>query len=510
MGCCNKRKKYLLLYDDNFEDLYNYDINDDFVIYSREELFLFEASKARKLVQLLLNDDVYKYSKFLNKILSFNDNDFQKLFEGTEDYNYSQINEEEKIDFNFLVLKFDNYQCILQEWYRDEKKHKYIAKLWQKYITMRELRKKSSDQIERTLQDIYGFSNEEYKITEELAKIIINSPESKAEDIKLFLKEKRPDFYSLIDTASSYQKNLQNSSIKNKETYISNLEYISNKLISKLPPLVRDYFKNNENIKEIKRISEPIINRIKKELMKQFKNDSKAENDNDGFKKIYDIGYSLKTIYNSKILKGFKNYFDNDMLALSNLSMSFFNLCSSIITFYRCFEDYEKNRNEFSNRLYEIHNNFERHKNEIYSFTDSKNTEEYIKNIIDVGNKISQDKQDVIDLITQIEDTILQSEKTKKKNIGSIIIGSVGFVFSLVGAVFTGGGTAIMYGIAMILNGANVAISSGNIVLLKKQLKDYKSIVSKANDEYKKINNEIESLCKLCEKLYYEHHPIEV
>ena len=157
MGCCNKRKKYLLLYDDNFEDLYNYDINDDFVIYSREELFLFEASKARKLVQLLLNDDVYKYSKFLNKILSFNDNDFQKLFEGTEDYNYSQINEEEKIDFNFLVLKFDNYQCILQEWYRDEKKHKYIAKLWKKYITMRELRKKSSDQIERTLQDIYDF-----------------------------------------------------------------------------------------------------------------------------------------------------------------------------------------------------------------------------------------------------------------------------------------------------------------------------------------------------------------
>ena len=181
-----------------------------------------------------------------------------------------------------------------------------------------------------------------------------------------------------------------------------------------------------------------------------------------------------------------------------------------IITFYRCFEDYEKNRNEFSNRLYEIHNNFERHKNEIYSFTDSKNTEEYIKNIIDVGNKISQDKQDVIDLITEIEDTILQAEKTKKKNIGSIIIGSFGVVFSLVGAFFTGGGTAIMYGIAMILNGANVAISSGNIVLLKKQLKDYKSIVSKANDEYKKINNEIESLCKLCEKLYYEHHPIEV
>ena len=67
MGCCNKRKRNLLLYDDNFEDLYNYDINDDFIIYSREELF--DSSKAKKLVKLLLNDDIYKYSKFPNKIL---------------------------------------------------------------------------------------------------------------------------------------------------------------------------------------------------------------------------------------------------------------------------------------------------------------------------------------------------------------------------------------------------------------------------------------------------------
>ena len=62
---------------------------------------------------------------------------FKKLFEGKENYNFSLINEEEKNDFNFLVLKFDNYQCILQEWYSDDKKHKYIAKLWKKYITMR-------------------------------------------------------------------------------------------------------------------------------------------------------------------------------------------------------------------------------------------------------------------------------------------------------------------------------------------------------------------------------------
>ena len=99
---------------------------------------------------------------------------------------------------------------------------------------MRKLRKKTTYLIERTLQNIQGSSNEEYKVTEELVERIINSSECKAEDFILFLKEKRPDFYLLIDNASSYQKNLQNSSLKNWETYINYLDYIKNKLI-KLP-----------------------------------------------------------------------------------------------------------------------------------------------------------------------------------------------------------------------------------------------------------------------------------
>ena len=54
-----------------------------------------------------------------------------------------------------------------------------------------------------------------------------------------------------------------------------------------------------------------------------------------------------------------------------------------IITFYRCFEDYEKNMNIFSDRLYETYDNFERHKNEILPFKNlKKNTEKYIKIII--------------------------------------------------------------------------------------------------------------------------------
>ena len=102
--------------------------------------------------------------------------------------------------------------------------------------------------------------------------------------------------------------------------------------------------------------------------MKLFKDDSKAEIDIDGIKRIYDLNCTFYNILDGNILEGVKNYFDNNMLAFSNLCLSFFNLCSSIITFYRCFEDYEKNMNIFSHRLYETYDNFERYKNEILPF----------------------------------------------------------------------------------------------------------------------------------------------
>ena len=49
---------------------------------------------------------------------------------------------------------------------------------------------------------------------------------------------------------------------------------------------------------------------------------------------------------------------------------------------------------------------------------------------------ISQDKQDVMGLITEIEDTISQAEETKKNNIGSIVTIILCLIYSLVGQFF--------------------------------------------------------------------------
>ena len=498
MGCCFKKKNNLFL----DKDLYDYEV-DDFIVYSTEELLIFEEKKVRNLVQLLLSNDVYKYSKFLNKVLSFGKDDLQKLFEGDEDYEYSQISIYEKEDFNLLIIKFDNYHFILEEWYRDESKHKYLKKLWKNYISMGYFKNKGINEIRYEVQNIMNFSFSENEIKEELVNLISNSPETKANELKNFIRQKRPDFYELINTTASYQKKIEESTIEDKNKFIDNLKFIAKNGFEAVSKLFKDFIEKNGGYKNI---SKSLINKFQKVLFNSFK--SKAGFDNYGFESILTLSKGFKTFIS--ISDKISKYFSSTSLCLTNLSLSFFNLCTSIIDFYQCFQDFDKNKNEYSNRLKKIHDDFERHKKEIKKFTDLKNTDEYINNVIEIGRKISQDKQNILELIGEIESEIERIEKKKGKSIAGIVFGSIGFVFSLVGAVFTGGATAITYGVAAILNLANVGIGSGNIVQIKNQIKEYQSILENANNEYLAIEKEIKSLVELCNKKYDEYIPIGV
>lgn len=498
MGCCLKKKTNLLL----DKDLYDYEV-DDFIVYSTEELLIFEEKKVRKLVKLLLSNDIYKYSKFLDKVLSFGKDDLQKLFEGDEDYEYSQISIYEKGDFNLLIIKFDNYHFILEEWYRDESKHKYLNKLWQNYISMSFFKNKDINEIRDEVQNLMNFSYSENKIKEELVNLIKNSPETKANELKNFIRQKRPDFYELINTTASYQKKIEESVIEDKNKFIDNLKFIAKNGFDSLSKLFKDFIEKNGGYKNI---SKSLINKFQKVLFNSFK--SQAGFDNYGFESILNLSKGLKNFItiSDKISK----YYSNTSLCLTNLSLSFFNLCTSIIDFYQCFQDFDKNKNEYSNRLKEIHDDFERHKNEIDKFTNLNNTDEYINNVIEIGRKINQDKQNILQLIREIESKIERIEKKKGANIAGIVFGSIGFVFSLVAAAFTGNATAITYGVSAIINLANVGVSSGNIVQIKKQIKEYQSILENANNEYLVIENEIKSLANLCNNRYDEYIPINI
>lgn len=498
MGCCLKRKTNLLL--DN--EIYGYEV-DDFIVYSTEELFVFEEKKVRKLVNLLLSNDQYQYSKFLDKVLSFGKEDLQKLFEGDEDYEYSEISIYEKADFNLLIMKFDNYHFILEEWYRDESKHKYLDRLWKHYISMGFFKYKDINEIRNEVQNIMNFSYSENDIKEELVNLINNSPETRANELKNFIKIKRPDFYELINTTASYQNKIEQSDIEGKDSFIDNLKFIAKNGLDSISKLFKDFIEKHGGFKKI---SSSLINKFKKVLYKSFK--SQAGFDNYGFETILNLSKGFKTFIN--ISDKMSKYFSSTSLCLTNLSLSFFNLCTSIIDFYKCFKDFQKYKNEYSKRLKEIHDDFVRHKNEINKFTDLRYSDEYINNVIEIGKKISQDKQNIFLLIRDIEDTIERVERKKGSNIAAIVFGSIGFVFSVIGGIFTGGATAIPYGVAAIINIANVGISSGNIVQIKNQIKEYKSILENANNEYIAIEKEIKSLIEMCNKKYDEYIPIGV
>ena len=253
MGCCFKKKTNLLLN----KDLYNYEV-DDFIVYSTEELLIFEEKKVRKLVKLLLSNDVYQYSKFLDKVLSFGKDDLQKLFEGDGDYEYSQISIYEKGDFNLLIIKFDNYHFILEEWYRDESKHKYLNKLWKNYISMSYFKYKDINEIRDEVQNIMNFSYSENEIKEELVNLINNSPETKANELKNFIRKKRPDFYELINTTATYQKKIEESMIENKNKFIDNLKFIAKNGFDSLFKLFKDFIEKNGGYKNI---SKSLINK---------------------------------------------------------------------------------------------------------------------------------------------------------------------------------------------------------------------------------------------------------
>ena len=497
MGCCFKKKTNLLINN----DLYNYDVDDDFVIYSKEELFIFEEAKARKLVKLLLTNDHYRYSQFLDIVLSFDKEELQKLFEGEEEYIYSKINYYEKEDFNLLIIKFDNYNNIIDQWYRDESKHKYIDKLWKKNIKMYSFKNKYKYEIRNEIQNIMEFLPNEYNIKEELITLIENSPETKADDLKYYIRNNRPDFYELIDTATTYQKKIKESDLEDKSNFIDNLKFIINNGFCGIKKLFKDYLEKNGGYKKI---SNSLINKFQKVLLKNF--ESQAGIDKYGFDTVLNLGKGFQNFVN--ISNSISKYYNNSSLCLATLSISFFNLCTSIMDFYKCFEEFKTVKNQYSNRLNQIHDDFIRHKGEITKFTNLSNSKEYIENIIEIGHKISQDKQNILGLISEIENTIIIAENRKGKNIGGIILGTIGFVFGAVGAVFGVGAPAICYGVAAIINGVNVAISSGNIVQIKNQIKEYKSILEKANNEYDKIEEEIKSLVRICDQIYDAYIPV--
>ena len=105
----------------------------------------FEEQSARELADFILENDVKFYRKFRPEVKKLDSESFKNMFSGNKNYNYNIRN---KIHFNQLVTKFENFKFLLEEWYEDKDTYIYIKQLWEKYISIESLKDKKEEEIE--------------------------------------------------------------------------------------------------------------------------------------------------------------------------------------------------------------------------------------------------------------------------------------------------------------------------------------------------------------------------
>ena len=115
---------------------------------------IFNETKARELMYLLLKNDIIIYKKLIPEIKKLDSESFENMFKGVpfkkkdaneEGYYYAVKNKKE---FEKLLNKIDNFSIILEQWYQDENYYKYLQELWKKYISIEELKNKDDKKIE--------------------------------------------------------------------------------------------------------------------------------------------------------------------------------------------------------------------------------------------------------------------------------------------------------------------------------------------------------------------------
>lgn len=468
--------------------------------------------KARKLVKLLISEDnLYKDS--LNSILFFTDEEFENLFKGNIDYkNYPYRNIEDKIEFKNLLLKFEDYNSLLYEWYRDESKYDNLIKLWKSQLSVCELNKSNDEKLEEDLERL-GITDMDNFIGE-FRTVMNNTLESKAGDIRNYLKDEFTDFYSLITTAEEYKKDPILSNKENKKIFSGNLENIVKQLVQVSFPLVKNYITNNYlnlNMLSKVQLKSEMMNKLRKEIISKIQADKSIFTNGLGFENLSELVSLFKNggIVN-KLVSQTQMYFNNPCVAVSTLAMSFYNLSESVISYYKNKKEGETKIKHFKDKMDEIDRKFEKSKKEIESL-DLNNYKESLKRIVDIGKKIYQVKKEIQETINNLEREEKEvTEKKEKSGLKKAIGFGGGMALSAIGFVATGGLLAGVYAASAVASGIAMGVQIANFKQLKKQLQVYGNMKEKENKKYKDIEDTLAQLNVTYNNLHDRYIPLNL
>lgn len=114
---------------------------------------IFYEKKARELTKVLLSKDAAIFRQYIPDIERLNAEAFQNLFKGNMEY-FEKKKPEIVEDYFFkqLIMKFSNYNMIINIWYLEESNYKYIQELWYNYIAINDLNGKTKEDIEDLME----------------------------------------------------------------------------------------------------------------------------------------------------------------------------------------------------------------------------------------------------------------------------------------------------------------------------------------------------------------------
>jgi hypothetical protein len=433
----------------------------------------FEEQSARELADFILENDVKFYRKFRPEVKKLDSKSFKNMFSGNKNYNYNIRN---KIHFNQLVTKFENFKFLLEEWYEDKDTYIYIKQLWEKYISIESLKDKKEEEIENFLTEKkINYASWPQRIKDQFLNIIQNTKNT-----------------IIFTFKQSYQKlpNLMKSLLNNLYNFSEYCREKGNKLFSNLSKnqlfiLAKHLF--NIDINNFPSFANIILQSVssfeKKTLEFAIENGS------------YLLNINPKNY--SDILKGEKG----PTLGASIYSiMAFYNL-------YNSYNNYENTKSQMSKingyekKIDEIELDFEMHRKKIEDLSNNKalNLLEYNSELENCVKLIREDKEKIIKIIEEIKKLIDQNNEQKKDKIldiaGSVVKVGIGIIGGLsvkgVSSLINFGG-AIMNGGSAILDALTINKLNENIAKLEIILAKAKTIESKIDNELKKLKELIE------------------
>ena len=426
----------------------------------------FNEGKAREVTNYLLKNDIKMYRQFIPLINGFNSEQFEKLFNGIDDYDYKI-----KMHYHFqlLIAKFNNYKNLLLEWYEDNENYKYLKELWLKNISFESLINMKDIEIEQCLENKDIYINEWPKDKKEI--FLLNLRDSRNtiyKRIKRFFSSIPEKLKKLLELINSLTIELEKKGIgdiaSNLLNYGSSIALI---------------FANCPQLSTYRDICKDFITNLPSKI--SFKEGIEYIKQNlPNYKGI------LKSIYDKKGTKALYV-----LTSLYNLGSSIYNIFS-INKLMKEIDD-----KDYENEIKKIEDEFRNDRKNIHADLNSCDISQYDKILKEGIDKIENHEKKLRNIIIGINKYIEEVETKKGSQISSLIGGIAQLGIGIIGGIVTGGVTSAIYFASSGLNAISVIINGVNIDKLRDLNKKLLSFKQKADSLHNEIKNELYELNSL-------------